>query len=95
MPIATAIRNRQLLSFTYDGHARVVEPHLLGRDNKGHQALRAFQVMGGSTSGNPSGWRLFHTSRMGNLSALPQTFPGPRAGYNPQDKAFALVDECL
>ena len=48
MTISSAIHDRHLLSFTYDGFPRVVEPHCYGTDKKGHPALRAYQVQGGS-----------------------------------------------
>ena len=48
MPIAAAIQARRLLHFTYDGFRRTVEPHTYGTDRKGHKALRAYQVGGGS-----------------------------------------------
>jgi len=35
MQIKTAIQNKQLLSFVYDGYPRVVEPHTYGLDKKG------------------------------------------------------------
>ena len=44
MVISIAIRDRQLLSFNYEGYGRLVEPHTYGVDSKGHPALRAFQV---------------------------------------------------
>lgn len=48
MQIKTAIQNKQLLSFIYDGYPRVVEPHTYGLDKKGHPALRTYQIRGGS-----------------------------------------------
>ena len=60
MTISSAIQDRHLLSFTYDGFPRVVEPHCCGTDKKGHPALRAYQVQGGSESGEYVGWKLFH-----------------------------------
>lgn len=55
--IASAINNRQLLSFSYDGYPRIVEPHTYGTDTKSHTALRAYQVRGGSESGEYVGWK--------------------------------------
>ena len=60
MSIASAIQSRNLLSFVYDGFRRTVEPHTFGVDAKGHAALRAYQVAGGSESGEYVGWKLFH-----------------------------------
>jgi hypothetical protein len=92
MNIPMAIQNRQLLSFTYDGFARVVEPHCYGIDGKGHPALRAYQVRGGSESGEYVGWKLFHVREMRNVTELNDRFAGPRPGYKRGDKAFNRIE---
>lgn len=91
MNITAAIQNRNLLCFTYDGSRRTVEPHTYGLDTKGHMALRAYQVGGGSESGEYVGWKLFHVHEMIGVGAQPQTFGGPRSGYKRGDKAFASI----
>ncbi len=95
MNISSAIQNRQLLSFTYDGFARVVEPHCYGIDTKGHAALRAYQVRGESESGEYVGWKLFHMSEIRQLTLLPDQFSGPRPGYKRDDKAFSSIQAQL
>lgn len=95
MSIAAAIQARHLLTFTYDGYARTVEPHAYGIDRKGHRALRAYQVAGGSESGEHIGWKLFHADGMRGLAVLPQTFPGARPGYRRADQAFASIQAQL
>lgn len=91
MQIAAAIRARQLLTFTYDGFSRTVEPHTYGIDKKGHKALRAYQVSGGSESGEFVGWKLFHVSEMRGVSVSQQTFAGPRPKYTRGDAAFSTI----
>lgn len=91
MSIAAAIQSRNLLSFMYDGFNRTVEPHTYGTDTKGHMALRAYQVGGGSDSGEYVGWKLFHVHEMLSVSIQPQAFAGPRPGYKRGDKAFASI----
>jgi hypothetical protein len=91
MQIPSAIRNRQLISFAYGGYQRTVEPHTCGVDTKGHQALRAYQISGGSESGEYVGWKLFHVSEMRSLTVLPQQFVGPRHGYKRGDRAFSVI----
>lgn len=91
MSIATAIQGRNLLSFMYDGFRRIVEPHTFGMDTKGHMALRAYQVGGGSDSGENVGWKLFHVQEMRSVLVQPQAFAGPRPGYKRGDKAFASI----
>jgi len=89
--IATAIQGRNLLSFMYDGFRRTVEPHTFGMDAKGHMALRAYQVDGGSESGEYVGWKMFHAHEMLGLTVQSQTFAGPRPGYKRGDKAFTSI----
>jgi predicted DNA-binding transcriptional regulator YafY len=91
MFIALAIQNRNLLSFTYDGFAREVEPHCLGIDKNGHSALRAYQVAGGSESGKYVGWKMFHVNEMHSLNVLSKTFQQPRNGYKRGDKDMMRI----
>ena len=92
MTIASAIHDRNLLSFRYDGFPRVVEPHCFGTDKKGHPALRAYQVQGGSESGGEVGWKLFHIRDIRQLTILPQKFLGTRPDYKRNDKAFMRIE---
>lgn len=91
MSIATAIHNRQLLSFTYDGYSRVVEPHTYGVDSKGHAAIRAYQMRGGSESGEYVGWKLFHVKEMYGVTLLAEQFAGARPRYKRGDCAFSTI----
>ena len=91
MSIASAIQNLQLLSFIYDGHSRVVEPHTYGIDTKGHAAVRAYQVRGGSESGEYVGWKLFHVNEMRGLTVLQEHFSGARPKYKRGDSAFSTI----
>lgn len=91
MSIALAIQNHNLLSFTYDGFAREVEPHCLGIDKKGHPALRAHQVAGGSESGEYVGWKMFHVNEIRNLNVLSKTFQQPRHDYKRGDKDMIKI----
>jgi hypothetical protein len=79
------------MSFRYHGAARTVEPHTYGVDLRGHRALCAFQVGGGSTSGVGVGWKTFHIDEMENLVVLPKTFRGVREGYQCGDKNFKMI----
>jgi predicted DNA-binding transcriptional regulator YafY len=95
MSIAQAIQSQHLLTFSYDGYPRTVEPHTYGIDRKGHRALRAYQVGGGSESGEYVGWKLFHADEMSGLTMQSQTFSGPRPGYKRSDQAFAQIQAQL
>ena len=91
MDICEAINNRRLLAFTYDGYSRTVEPHTAGTDKNGHEALRAYQVSGGSESGEYAGWKLFHIDEMRNISILHNEFDGPRPKYKRNDSGFSYI----
>ena len=95
MPIAEAIRTQHLLTFNYDGYMRTVEPHTYGTDRKGNRALRAYQVGGGSESGERVGWKIFHERDMKGLAVLPHSFQEPRPGYNRVDQLFARIEAQL
>ena len=89
--ICSAIDNLQLVSFSYHGYPRVVEPHTFGVDSRDHYALRAYQVRGGSRSGRVPDWRFFHSAEMFSVTVLSESFSGARLGYKKDDKAFATI----
>ena len=89
--IETAIASRRLLRLVYDGHTREVEPHTYGVTRKGRRALVAYQVRGGSRSGEYMGWKTFHEDEMRNVSMMDDAFVGPRDGYRRDDPAFASI----
>lgn len=91
MRISSAIKNRQLIQFSYDGFSRTVEPHTHGVDEKGHESLRAYQVSGGSESGEYQGWKLFHVNDMNGFVVTESTFSSPRPKYKRGDKAFRVI----
>lgn len=84
--ICSAIRNKQILTFSYKGSRRTVEPHLLGYDRDGDLTLSARQL-----SGTGIGWRDFHVSRLSGLSTTEETFLASRAGYDGRDKTIKRV----
>lgn len=88
MGIASAIRNRQLIRFSYDGYLRTVEPHAYGTDRKNRYLLRGYQVAGGSESGEFVGWKLFREDEMVALNVTTDKFAGPRPDYKRGDKAI-------
>ncbi|MGV2975113.1 WYL domain-containing protein [Roseibium alexandrii] len=85
--LCEAIKNRQVVSFTYEHRVRTVEAHLVGYDGDGDLTLSAWQLSGGSGVG----WRDFHVSKLSGLSITEQTFSGERPGYNPRDATLNRV----
>jgi hypothetical protein len=89
--IEVAIEDRHLLEFRYDGFRRIVEPHAFGVSNRGRYTLRAYQVDGGSESGETEGWKLFHVADMESIVVSPRHFTSPRSDYRRDDRVFARI----
>jgi hypothetical protein len=89
--ICDAVARRQLLMFGYGDAIRVVEPHLFGRNTAGHEALSAWLRAGQSRNDPDGGWRMYLTDALQGLQALPEVFPRPREGYNPDDPHFVEI----
>ncbi|MCE5265654.1 MAG: WYL domain-containing protein [Deltaproteobacteria bacterium] len=88
--IIDAIINRKVLSFTYSGITRVVEPHAVGVSRAGNDVLRCFQIQGSHlTPGHE--WDLCKISDMSNLSTTGQCFKGERQGYKRGDKHMTAI----
>ena len=82
--IRTAIEQRRLLSFTYDGHPRKVIPAALGTaKRKGKPVLHAYQVEGSSSRGDIPAWRFFYTDKMTDFRLLDETFAADPPGWAP------------
>lgn len=86
-----AIESRRVVTFTYDGHHRVVEPFLLGVTTRGTLALRGYQTAGTSTPGKVPGWHLFSLSKIESIAVTQCGFAGERELYNPTDKAMLRI----
>ena len=87
-----AIENRRVVTFTYDGHHRVVEPFLLGVTTAGNPSLRGYQTGGTSKHGLVPGWHLFSLSKIESIAVTQSCFEGVRPFYNPADTAMLRID---
>ena len=77
--VKRAIQEKCLLEFTYKGHKRVIEPHVLGVKDGAVQVL-GYQVDGTSQSGTVPDWRRFDLNLITGLHQLVGSrFAGPRA----------------
>lgn len=81
-----AIDNRTQVKIKYDGDSsfRIIEPYVLGENNKKEIMLRAFD-----TSKND--WRLFKVSKIAEIQSTDKTFVDFRGGYNAKDKAMKKI----
>lgn len=84
--ICTAIRDKAILEFTYDGYQRVVEPHCHGLTRENNPGLRGYQIGGGSVSGEVPGWKMFDLNKASIIQITDRNFDGPRPGYSKGDQ---------
>lgn len=80
-----ALGKRRCLALRYHGFARLVEAHVVGRTGEGEELMRAWQVSGGSTGGEPVGWKMMKLDAVSALRLTSQRSLAPRPGYNPDD----------
>lgn len=83
-----AIVNKKRLVVTYNGAARLVEPHAYGLDKNGQGKLRVFQV---ASEAEHQGWRLFNESAIGEIRVADESFEGPQTGYAKDDKHIPTI----
>jgi hypothetical protein len=76
--LRTAIADKRLITFSYQGRPRQAEPHDYGV-NKGRIRLFCFQVGGESRSGKLPDWRLLEVPDIARLQITDESFAGPRA----------------
>ena len=88
--ICSAIRNRQVLTFSYDGYHRVVEPHAHGLSKTDKEMVRAYQTAGDSSSGE-LGWKPFLVEKIVNLRTAGHAFSGTRPKYSRGDRGMNSV----
>lgn len=93
--IISAIRDRIVLEFMYNGQPRTVEPQTYGISTAGHPVLRAYQRAGRSGSGRANGLRLFDVAKMSRLKKTAKRFPKARPEHNPDDSAMKEVRATL
>lgn len=82
--ICTAIQNKLIVEFMYNGKRRIVEPHIIGRCNGKIQVL-GYQIEGQSSSGALPQWRRFEVPIITRFHITDQCFDGPRptiSGYH-------------
>ena len=89
--VCDAVSNARYLELSYGGHARVVEVHIVGTSRDGEALMRVWQVRGGSVSGEPAGWKMFHLDRVTAMRLTDEPSRAPRPGYQRNDPAIVRV----
>ncbi|MBR0565104.1 hypothetical protein J5J83_03105 [Azoarcus sp. L1K30] len=88
--IVSAIQNKQVLAFSYNGIARVVEPHAVGVSTAGNDVLRCFQVQGAHIKPGHD-WDLCDLSKIVGLKPTGAMFVAARPGYRRGDKGMVHI----
>jgi len=88
--IIDAIKNRHVLSFSYDGYIRVVEPHAVGESRAGNDVLRCYQTKGGHVTPGHD-WDLCELSKISNLKPTGESFANARPDYKKGDKGMVRI----
>jgi predicted DNA-binding transcriptional regulator YafY len=70
---------------------RIIEPHLVGVNKTGNTILVAYQVSGGSVSGEAPQWRQYDLNHIDSCESQGTKFKEPRPGYNAGDKRMKQV----
>jgi hypothetical protein len=78
-----------VLTFTYHGHPRVVEPHAYGLSLTGNEVIRCYQTGGTSDSGEV--WKLVKVGEIELLTVTEEHFVGERSGYARGDKRMSTI----
>lgn len=92
MDLSSAITNRQLVAFTYDGLPRLVQPATYGQTATGKWSLRACQIDGLSRRNSVPCWEIYTESKMQGAHTTGATFQQfAMSGYTRGDSMFPHI----
>ena len=86
-----ALRRARVLELRYDGYSRCVEVQAVGYSRPGHAVMRAWQVRGGSVSGERVGWKLMRLDDANAAVISDERSEAPRSGYKHGDPAMDRI----
>lgn len=90
--LCDAIRDGEIIEFTYEGAIRIVEPFIYGTDQSGAQLLKGYQIGGFNKSDDNSyTWDTYKVDDIGTVKFIGKKFDDRRAGYDPEDPLFKSV----
>ncbi len=84
--IIKAIKERNVISFYYKGHKRIVEPFTLGKSSPWNElSLSAYRIGGYTSQVTYNKWRLYKLDKISDLVIEPEKAESYRMGYNSFD----------
>ena len=86
-----AVAKGKCLQVSYDGYSRLVEVHVVGETTAGHDAMRVYQVRGGSNSNERIGWKLLRLDEALGATVTDEVSHAPRPSYNRNDSHMARI----
>ncbi len=86
-----ALRTARVLELRYAAFSRWVEVHAVGYSKAGHPLMRAWQVRGGSASGQRAGWKLMRLDEAQASILSEEVSQAPRRGYRRGDPAIDRI----
>lgn len=87
----SALRNRKRLELRYDGYSRVVEVHTVGTTTAGNLAMSVWQVRGGSSSNERTGWKLMRLDEARSAHEIDEASEAPRRGYKRNAQPLSAI----
>jgi hypothetical protein len=94
--IADAIRERKVITFSYDGHPRTAIPTAIGPHvSTRNDVFRGYQIAGTSKTRAVPLWDLFLVDRVLDLRVTSEQVPTDPPGYQPNDKHISPVEAQL
>ncbi len=83
--ICKAIKNKNLISFTYNNEVRVVQPLRYGISEAGHHIVRAYQIK------DTTGWKIFLKEKMLNIKVFGNYDVVADGNYSKGDKQISPI----
>jgi hypothetical protein len=74
--VRQAIVDKRIIKATYNGHERIMCPHVIGLNKQGRQQALCYQFAGESTSrpiepdGSPVNWRCIEIAKLSDVVAV-------------------------
>jgi predicted DNA-binding transcriptional regulator YafY len=87
--LAQAIEEHHLITCTYHGKARVLEPYLFGMMG-GKEHLHCYQTAGESESGGIPQWRNLRLDELENLKLIKESYFSIRETYRPWNAHYII-----